>query len=130
MDYFQTLERWFQVSNALKELKAEEIALRVGLFGGTFPKPREGVNKVTLPDGRVLKGTYVINRTLDQKWWLDNYKQVGIPKEIKTKLIAVTYGFHLEVYRELPEQLRKNFDKALIIKPGAPKLELVPPKDD
>jgi hypothetical protein len=130
MDYFQTLDRWFEVSTAIKHLKAEEQALREGLFHGTFPTPREGVNSYPLPDGRVVKGTHVVNRKLLQEEWKTRFKEVGLPKEVRKELIVVKYDFDIKVYKKLPDHLRKNFDTVLEIKPGLPKLEIKFPKEE
>ena len=54
MDYFETLARWQELQEAIKHMQAEEKALRQGIANGTFPEPKEGVNKLVLEDGQVI----------------------------------------------------------------------------
>ena len=128
MDYFETLQRWYQVQQALAVLKEEERSLREGLFQGTFPNPKEGVNTVELPDGRVLKGTYVIQRTLIRERYLSEWSKLELPSQIGMKLIKQDYSLVVSAYRGLPEALRAKVDTVLEIKPALPKLVLQQPE--
>lgn len=133
MNYFETVQRWVQLKDTIQHLQAEERALREGLFSGTFPSPREGVNSYDLPDGTVLKGTYVINRKLKEDAYKENWSKIvqaaKIPSAVATKLIRTKYELSVTPYKKLDEEQRKAVDGILEIKPGLPKLELVPPKE-
>lgn len=125
MEYMEALERQQELAAAIKHMQAEERALREGLFNGTFPAPREGTNEYTLPDGRIVKGTFKLNRSLNEDELKGVLKQLGwkkadAPVRTKTEL-------DLTRYRELPDETRAIFDTALEIKPGLPTLEVVTP---
>lgn len=125
MDYFATLDRWYQLTEAIARLQAEERALREGLFNGTFPSPREGVNKVELPDGRVLKGTYRINRKVLE----DKLQEAKFPKSLRDNVFKTKHDLIVSAYRNLDEDTRNAVDAVLEIKPaGLHGLELVLPK--
>lgn len=127
MDYMETVARWAELNAAIKHLQAEERALREGLFSGTFPAPREGVNTVTLPDGRILKGTYKLNRKLIREQYLENWSTVvkDIPSAVAASLVKVDYSLVTSAYKGLPDDHRKAVDSVLEIKPALPTLELV-----
>lgn len=62
------IERWYQVSEQLGTLKAEELALRKEIFAEAFPNPIEGTkeNKMDLAAGWILQGDHKINRKVDE----------------------------------------------------------------
>ena len=133
LTYEQTLARWYELKEAIARLGAEEKALREGLFAGTFPNPTEGVNSVTLPDGSVLKGTYVLNRSVNVEMYRDHptaWKNAMLPAPVKLRIIKHEPKLVKSEYNKLDEKQKQEMDKFLLIKPGLPKLELVPPKPE
>lgn len=126
MSYYETLNRWKELKEAISRLQDEERALREGLFGGTFPNPEEGTNKVELPDGRTLKGVYPINRKVVEK----ELPTLDLPPKAKSKLFKVKHSLVISEYRKLDEETRKKVDSVLSIKPGLPRLEVVEPKPE
>lgn len=122
MSYYQTLERWHQLVATIKTLQDEERALREGIFKGTFADPKEGVNTVALPDGRTLKGTYKLNRTVDQAGVL------LLPKKVREAAFKAKFDLSLSAYRTLDEETQKVVDGVLTVSPGMPQLELVEAK--
>lgn len=139
MNYYETIERWYEIQAALAVLYLEEKSLREGLFNGTFQKPKEGVNSIVLPEGRgVLKGTYKLNRNFT-KDFKANVKpvipktiisQIALPQEVIIPLINCEYSLRIGPYRELTDEQRNAVDAVLEIKPGLPGLELVLPKKE
>lgn len=124
MDYFETLDRWAVVKESIRQLQAEERALREGIFNGTFPEPTEGVNKVELPDGRVLKGTYRINRRVLED------RLTSVPKDIREKAFKLRHSLNTGAYRDLTDAQRAKVDEALDIKPGLPSLDIIEPPEE
>ena len=124
------LAEWNEISTWLDKAKKREMELRVSIARHFFPTPVEGVNKTLLPDGSELKVTHKINRSLDIAV-LDTvmnelppdspFRNVGVLVEYKPALV-------MDGFRALPEQEALIFAQALIEKPGAPSLEVLPPK--
>lgn len=126
MDYFETVQRWHELKATIQHLQAEERALREGLFSGTFPNPEEGVNKYTLPDGSVLKGTYKLNRTLDDDKLKELVKEGLLPKKVYRAIRRVKVELNLAEYRKLSDKHAKICAEAITVKPGLPSLEYIP----
>lgn len=135
MDYLETLARWQELKQVIPQLVAEERALREGLFGGTFPKPKEGVNKFNLPDGRVLKASYPIQRDFvkdvfaEHELILPELDVGGLPFDLWASLVKAKFSLDLKGYRELENGQQSAFDRLLVIKPGLPTLEIVEAKE-
>lgn len=123
MDYFETVARWAELQHLIPRLQAEERALREGLFIGTFPNPAEGVNSVTFPDGRVLKGTHVINRSVKGD-------PTSLPKALREAVINFKPELRVGAYKKLEEAERKKVDSIIEAKPGLCKLELILPAQE
>lgn len=126
MDYMETVERWLELKETVRKLQDEERALREGLFQGTFPSPDEGVNKAELPDGRILKGTYKIHRSLTD---IEDFRKLRLNGDLENQLIRVKHDLVIAAYRRLDSDTRKKVDSVLVIKPGLPTLELVEAKE-
>jgi hypothetical protein len=87
--------------------------------------------------GAVMKGGYVINRTVDvgaldalRKMVAD--EQLNPDNKMPTLKLDQLVKWKPEVaiseYRKLTEEERLRFDQCLVIKPGAPSLEIMHPK--
>lgn len=121
------LEEWYIVQAELKKLKNKEMLLRQKLFGFHFPSPEEGTNTVPLAQGWVLKGKYTISREIDPGALgalKEPFQQAGINVD---KLVQYKPSLVLKEYRTLTAEQCQLFDRALIIKPGSPALEIVLP---
>ena len=129
------LEEWFRLQDQLKKIKASEMLLRQKIFGSYFPSPVEGTNSVALADGWVLKGKHTISRevdpgalgalrTKDEVIGLSPFEAAGINVD---KLVQYKPSLVLKEYRTLTEEQRQLFDRALVVKPGSPALEIVLP---
>lgn len=123
----EELAEWYRLQAELKRVKTSEMLLRVMIFKGFFPDPREGTNNFTLPDGHVLKGGHVINREVDPGSYQalqPQFQQAGI---LFNDLVKWEPKLKIAQYRTLTEEQRNLFDQCLIIKPGSPSLEIAPP---
>lgn len=132
----QDLNEWYTIHEELAKLKAKESLLRAKIFKGMFQHPEEGTNSVPLSDGWVLKGKYVINRTIDQAALTSlsavdastNMSALAAAGVSVDSLVRWKPELVLSAYRGLAEQQRMIFDQCLIIKEGSPSLEIVLPK--
>lgn len=124
----EDLAQWDHLQQELKRVKAAEMLLRTKIFNGLFTAPKEGTNSIPLNAGYVLKGTYVLNRTIDigaLQAIGDKMAELGIHKD---DLVKYKPELVIGEYRTLTDEQRQLFDQALVIKPGSPALEIVLPK--
>lgn len=149
----EDIDAWKAASSELSAVKAREMMLRKRLFDFFFPSPKEGANNVELADGSLIKGGYKLDRKVDDaKLAVLKAFTVGDLRDYLTKLkvdhsqapddLAVTTLLQLRMdelvkykpelaipqYRTLTAEQLAVFETALDIKPGAPTLEVVPPK--
>lgn len=121
------LIKWDELQKQLAPLKAQEMLMRKKIFDGMFPSPKEGTNKVALNAGYVLVGKHVINRKLDEPVLTvmnEEFRAAGINTNA---LIERKPSLVLSAYRELTAEQQHFFDRALIVTPGSPALEIVLP---
>lgn len=119
---------WYDWKDKLAKAKAAEGLLRQRIFKGKFIDPREGVNSLDLDDGYVLKGTHVINRSVEDasfKALTEEFAEHGIPTD---RIVKYEPSLVTGEYRKLTVEQRTLFDTCLIIKDGMPSLEIVQPK--
>lgn len=123
----EDLAEWYRLQDELKRIKASEMLLRQKIFGAYFPSPQEGTNSAPLADGWVLKGKHTINREIDPGAlgaMKEQFAEAGISAD---SLVQYKPSLVLKEYRTLTEEQRQLFDRALIVKPGSPALEIVLP---
>lgn len=111
-----------------KPIIEKEQALRKEVFALFFPAPVEGTNKFDLLEGWELKGTYKIDRKVDEAAVpavTEALREMGVNADL---LISYEPKLKTATYRELTAEQRVVFDQALTIKPGSPTLELIAPK--
>lgn len=125
------MDRWYEsrVKAAVAaEALAAELVLRREVFASLFPSPKEGVNAVELGSGYTLKGTYKLDRKVDEAL-LPAVREQLAPLGISADtLVRLKPELVVKVYRTLTEEAQKIFDGALITKPSTPTLEVVAPK--
>lgn len=122
--YYETLARWQDLTESIKQLQGEERALREGLFEGAFPHPAEGTNTMELPDGRKLKGVFKINRIVDE----DGLLNLKLTPTQMTRFFRRKHSVRISVYKELVDDERKVLDTVIVSKPGLPTLSIVEAK--
>lgn len=123
----EDLNTWYKMQEQLKALKASEMLLRTKIFKAYFPAPKEGTNTVPLAQGWVLKGTYKIERKPDPALlaaFSASLREQGINPDA---LIKYEPSLITKAYRELTAEQEQLFDRVLVVKPGAPSLEIVLP---
>lgn len=128
ISFSERLAVWYEMEINLGLLKAQEMTLRKELFAEAFPTPKEGTNKFSLPDGYVLDGQYKLDRKIDVAAYtqlLPKLREAKIPVD---KLLKWTPNLVISEYRTLDKESLHFFDQCLIIKPGAPAMEIVKPK--
>lgn len=115
-------------ADAVKPLIEKEQELRKKVFARIFPNPAEGTNTLELAKGWKIKGAYKIERKIDKALLAavsEEMRKIEVNPDL---LVENEPKLKLAVYRELNDEQRHAFDKCLVIKPGSPTLELVPPK--
>ena len=124
----EDLTTWSDMVVQLNALKSSEMLLRLKIFKGMFPDPKEGTNTVPLQAGWVLKAGYPITR----KPILDllvaraaELREAGIVVE---DVIRHKPELVVTEYKKLTEEQRHIMDQILEIKPGSPQMEIVLPK--
>lgn len=128
VDFEQRLWEWKQTADHLRALKDKEAKLRAQLFGFFFTEPTEGTNTIDLARGWKLKGIHKINRNIDEAALPATLEELG--EGMEEKLITYKPQLNMREYKKLTDEQRQTLDHALIVKPGAPTLEIVPPKKD
>lgn len=128
----ELISEWYDLQKQLGPLKAKEMLLRKAIFGGLFPNPVEGTNTYEMLGGWKAKGKRVIERKIDLPV-LQSMAVLGGPLH-QAGIRADDYvkwepDLKLKEYRTLTAEQKLVFDQCLIIKDGAPGLELVPPKE-
>lgn len=126
--FHDELTTWFELQAQLAQLKDREMILRKKLFAEAFPAPEEGTNSFNLPDAYVLKGTHKLDRKIDLAAYnqlLPNLRKAEVPVD---RLLKWDPSLVTGEYRTLTPAHLHLFDQILIIKPGAPSLEIVLPK--
>jgi hypothetical protein len=124
--YMQNLAEWQVLTRLASELKDREMELRKDLFAGAFPTPTEGSNKHTLPDGRIVKGTYKISRMVDQASVVSVQRKLR--EDLGTKaddLFPTKFGLDKKVLDSLTDEQKAIAADAYTEKPGAPALEII-----
>lgn len=124
----EKLNRWFdqkEKAEAAKAVIEEEQALRKEVFAMFFESPSEGVNKFDLGDDYCLKGTYKLDRKIDESVLQATLEQMeALGHNPNSGLIVMQPKLVLEAYRSLTPELQAIFGKALTIKEGSPALEI------
>jgi hypothetical protein len=124
----EDINTWYLLQQQLADVKDKEMALRKKIFAATFTQPKEGTNTQALTKGWVMKGQYKVDRKVEVAALTTlsaELREHGIPVD---ELISYKPELQLATYRALTDAQRAEFDKILIIKPGAPSLEIMLPK--
>lgn len=121
------LVAWQDITTLLKKVKAIESNLRKELQDHFFKKPKEGTNTVDLGNGWKTQLKAPMSRKCDEASFDAVFSE--LPRGFKQKLIKFEPKLVTSEYRKLTPEQKVIFDQALIIKPGAGTLSLVPPKE-
>ena len=119
----EVLERWQIAKMQQAQWAQAEKDLRLALFGAGVPNPKEGVNNVPLNDGRIVKFTHKLNRTVkDPETALSTLQGLGVNDT--TAYLKPKYDLVLSGYKAAPENVRAVLDQHVTTTPGLPALEV------
>lgn len=117
-----------ELEKQLRPLKAKEMEMRKGIAGSIAGamEVKEGVNKYTLPDGRVLKLTHKIDRKVEEP-------EIAATRELFEQqndtggvtfdaLLRVKYELSKRDFDKLPEAAAKVASRMVVSKDAAPTL--------
>lgn len=124
----EMLNKWYVLQQQLREIREQEAELRAKLFTNYFHDPKEGVNNHTLPDGYILKGKRVVTRSIDKGALNASIEGLRAVNIIVDELVDWKPTLKLSAYNKLTPEQQKVFDQILVVKDGAPGLEIVAPK--
>ncbi len=131
----QKIQEWYALRKQLDDNKermalvvVRELELRRQLMSIVWPKIKEGANYYQLPMGYTLKGTYKLDRKVDQAALPPVIIQLQKLLVNTDELVVFSPDLTLKRYRELTKEQQQIMDQALDVKPAAPTLEIVPPK--
>lgn len=127
-ELFAKIGRWNDLVSQLSSIKDQEMKLRKEIFDACFPDPVEGTNKIDMPEGWVLKGTYKLTRSLDEAALPAVVAELRKHKVNTDSLISYKPSLSVSAYKKLDAKWQKVLEQAMETKPGAPSIELVPPK--
>lgn len=117
------------LADEAKKVIEAEMDLRKQVFASFYPgTPEEGVNTLTLSGGWLLKGTHKLDRKVDEAGLSAVLMQLTAMGVAPEAIIKWWPQVRLSGYRRLTDEQRAVFDTALVIKPQAPGLVLLPPK--
>lgn len=126
----EMLNKWYILQQQLRELREQEADLRAKLFNNFFIDAQEGTNSHTLPDGYILKGKRVITRSIDKGALNASLEGLRAVKINVDEVVDWKPTLKMSAYRKLTPEQQKIFDQVLVVKDGAPSLEIVAPKGD
>lgn len=132
------LKAWQESKGQLDECKEREAALRKAVFELEFPSPTEGTQRIPLGNGYHLKAVYPMRYECpkdEQKSYtnvelgLEELEKLG-PEAgfVADRVIKWVPEVQIKEYRTLKPEYKTIIDKFVVIKPGAPQLEIEEPK--
>ena len=124
----EDLNEWFGLASRLKTMKKREMELRKKIFTGAFPHPTEGTNSFALEGNYKLKGTYKLDRQVDMAAFQALSEEMKGADIAADGMIKLKPSLIASEYKRLNDEQRHVFDQCIIIKPGSPTLEIIPPK--
>jgi len=117
-----------QEALACKPITDRELMLRKQLLRVFFPNPKEGANVCPLPNDCKLTITAPLTRSIDKEGLIElNDELVAMGIDI-IGLIEYEPKLKVSAYRELSTEQRNLFDRCLVVKDGAPTIEIKEPK--
>jgi hypothetical protein len=121
------VDQWLAVKAVAKLLADYEMSQRKTLFYHTFPAPKEGANTFDLADGRKIKATHKINRTILED-------QIGAARQAYSELndrpvdfedlLKVKYDLVVAPFRKLEGPALLAVSRMVNAKDGAPDLKV------
>lgn len=125
------LTEWHKATQEAEKAKAaieKEMLLRKKVFALAFPQPKEGTQNFALNDGFVLKGTYKLERKIDEAALpaiLPRLRELQAPVET---LFRYKPELSLTVFKNLTAESKLVLSEVITERPTSPTLEIIPPK--
>ncbi|MDE3023511.1 MAG: hypothetical protein KGI54_16955 [Pseudomonadota bacterium] len=132
---FGKLQEWqtaLLYAQDAKKLIEREQELRKEVFAIFFDAPKEGTNNYELANGWKLKGTYKLERKLDEAALpavKEKLTEMQVNSDVLVRWVPELATKEYKSLLTLNPEAAKEFDAALTTKPGSPVLELIPPKE-
>jgi hypothetical protein len=127
-ELFTKIGRWNELQSQLSSIKDQEMKLRKEIFDACFPNPTEGTNKTDMPEGWSLKGTYKLTRSLDEAALPAVLTELHKHKVRTDDVVVYKPSLSMTGFKKLDDKWQHVLEQAMVTKPGAPTLELIPPK--
>lgn len=127
--YLRMLETWDSMCLLKALVEESEKDMRLKLFSGAFPNPKEGTNVHKLPDGRELVGKHVVNRKIDEAALpavLAVMRKKGVANA--DQLVRMKPELAKREWNSLSPEMKLLFSPAVIATPGSPQFEIRIPK--
>jgi hypothetical protein len=121
-DISPLIDEWYTAKQNAEQWALKEVELRKQIFAEAFPDPDVGANKVKLPHGMALVGTYRLNYRIDQAA-LEESKFL-IPPETFEAVVHYRPEIRDGKFRALTDDERLLFTPFLTISAGTPGLEI------
>lgn len=121
-DLTPLLDQWFEAKQNSEQWALKEVTLRKQIFAEAFPSPDVGSNKIKLPHGMALVGTYRLNYRIDQAA-LEESKSL-IPAETFESVVGYRPEIRDGRFRALSEEEQLLFAPFVTITPGLPGIEI------
>lgn len=121
---YNDILQWQESVKQLAAIKAKEMLLRKRIFDGIFVNPIEGTMRLRISDNQELVAVNKISRSIDEavlSSLIRPFHEKGIPVD---SLLKYKPELVINEYRKLPDDQRKFFDNALVIKPGSPSMKV------
>src|SRR5574337_316819 len=128
---YDLLTAWDNVKRevaAFKPTIEKEAALRKQVMAAFFPSPKEGVNAFDLQADWKLKGTYKLDRKIDEAALPAVQEQMREAGHNPDPYIKFVPELNTTIYKAASAEIKAILDHAIIMKPASPTVELVPPK--
>jgi hypothetical protein len=129
------LTEWYKLRKVIDEGKLKmapyilrEMDVRKLIIASVFANQIEGTHYTPLESGYSLKGVLKLDRQIDEAA-LPAVIEILQKEKVNTDaLIKHEPSLVVKFYKEMQKDYRDIMDQALITKPAAPTLEIVPPK--
>lgn len=124
---------WWQKQQQLSVLKDEEMALRKQVVEQHFADAKVGTNKHELGGGYLLKAAIKEIYSIPKSEATGDYTHVAavlekLPPGVAHDLVVWKPELSVTAYKNLTAEERAIVNEFVLIKPGAPSLEVVEPK--
>lgn len=121
---------WREASSKLAALKKTELELRKAIVEKIFdPEQNEGTERIDLGQDWTLKVVKKLSYRVTGKPEQVVAAMSTFSSELQKRLVAWKPSLSTREYKLLDTEQLKAFNEVVLIKPGTPSLELIPPKE-